>query len=411
MIGWNSRARMKPKLLVVTSTFPRWTNDTDPPFVYEFSRRLTDQFEITVHTPHYHGAQVNEHMAGMRVHRFRYFFSPFERLAGGQGIVPKLRRNKLYLLLLPFFLASQLFSLLLLVRRRQPDVLHAHWLIPQGVLAVVVKKLFNVPVVVTAHGADVFGLRNPLCLWLKKWVVDNADEVVTVSTALARVLADDTHSSVQLSIIPMGVDASQFSPDKKDAAIRDRYNIQGPFLLFVGRLTEKKGVRYLIDAMVTVRNAVPEAKLLIVGHGELEQSLKKQVDQLGLEDVVLFAGGIPNAELPSYYATADIFNGPSIQVKGGDTEGFGLTFVEAVMSGCLVIGTRVGGVEEIICDGQTGYLVSPGDSDLLAAKIVEVIATLNQHENMKENARKVVVDQFDWDVITARYRNAYLSLV
>lgn len=400
---------MKPKLLVVTSTFPRWANDTDPPFVYELSRRLTDQFEVTVHTPHYHGAQVKEHMAGMRVHRFRYFFSPFERLAGGQGIVPKLRRNKLYLLLLPFFLASQLCSLLLLVRREQPDVLHAHWLIPQGVLAVVVKKLFNVPVVVTAHGADVFGLRNPLCLRLKKWVVDNVDEVVTVSTALARVLADDTHSTVHPSIIPMGVDASQFSPDKKDAAIRDRYNIQGPFLLFVGRLTEKKGVRYLIEAMVTVRNAVPEAKLLIVGHGELEQSLKKQVDQLGFGNMVLFAGGIPNVELPPYYATADIFIGPSIQVKGGDTEGFGLTFVEAVMSGCLVIGTRVGGVEEIICDGETGYLVSPGDSDVLAAKIVEVIATLNQHESMKGKARKVVVDQFGWDVITARYRNAYLS--
>lgn len=400
---------MKPKLLVVTSTFPRWTNDTDPPFVYELSRRLTDWFEITVHTPHYHGAQVNEHMAGMRVHRFRYFLSPFERLAGGQGIVPKLRRNKLYLLLLPFFLASQLCSLLLLVRREQPDVLHAHWLIPQGVLAVVVKKLFKVPVIVTAHGTDVFRLRNPLCLRLKKWVVDNADEVVTVSTALARVLVDDTHSTVQPSIIPMGVDASQFSPDKKDAAIRDRYNIPGPFLLFVGRLTEVKGLRYLIDAMATVRAAVPEAKLLIVGHGELEQSLKKQVDQLGFGNVVLFAGGIPNVEMPPYYATADIFIGPSIQVKGGDTEGFGLTFVEAAMSGCLVIGTRVGGIEEIICDGETGYLVSPGDSDVLAAKIVEVIATLNQHERMKGNARKVVVDQFDWDVITARYRDAYLS--
>lgn len=408
MTGWNSAGRMKPKLLVVTSTFPRWDNDTDPPFVYELSRRLTDQFEVTVHTPHYHGAQVNEHMAGMRVHRFRYFLSPFERLAGGQGIVPKLRRNKLYLLLLPFFLASQLCSLLLLVRREQPDVLHAHWLIPQGVLAGVVKKLFNVPVIVTAHGADVFGLRNPLCLRLKKWVVDNADEVVTVSTALARVLADDTHSTVQPSIIPMGVDASQFSPDKKDAAIRDRYNIQGPFLLFVGRLTEKKGVRYLIDAMAIVTTTVPEAKLLIVGHGELEQSLKKQVDQLGLGDVVLFAGGIPNAQLPPYYATADIFIGPSIQVKGGDTEGFGLTFVEAAMSGCLVIGAKIGGIEDIIEDGQTGFLVQPRDFRTLASTIIHAIATLDSHqEQMRIRARRIAFEKYDWSIIEKKYIYLY----
>ena len=401
---------MKPKLLVVTSTFPRWANDTDPPFVYELSRRLTDQFEITVHTPHYHGAQVNEHMAGMRVHRFRYFLSPFERLAGGQGIVPKLRRNKLYLLLLPFFLASQLCSLLLLVRREQPDVLHAHWLIPQGVLAVVVKKLFNVPVVVTAHGADVFGLRNPLCLRLKKWVVANADEVVTVSTALARVLADDTHSTVQPSIIPMGVDASQFSPDKKDTAIRDRYNIQGPFLLFVGRLTEKKGVRYLIDAMVTVTTAVPEAKLLIVGHGELEQELREQVKIRGLEKVVLFTGGIANAHLPAYYATADIFIGPSVQVKGGDTEGFGLTFVEAAMSGCLVIGTRVGGVEDIIKDGETGYLINPENIQCLADTIAVVLKKLGSLSSLREQGRQNALQRFDWENIANNYKEVLSAL-
>ena len=403
MTGWNSRARMKPKVLVVTSTFPRWANDTDPPFVYELSRRLTDQFEVIVHTPHYHGAQVNEHLAGMRVHRFRYFFSPFERLAGGQGIVPKLRRNKLYLLLLPFFLASQLCSLLLLVRREKPDVLHAHWLIPQGVLAGVVKKLFNVPVVVTAHGADVFGLRNQLCLRLKKWVVDNADEVVTVSTALARVLADDTHSSVQPSIIPMGVDASQFSPNKKDAAIRDRYNIQGPFLLFVGRLTEKKGVRYLIDAMATVRTAVPEAKLLIVGHGELEQTLKKQVGQLGLGDVVLFAGGIPNADLPPYYATADIFVGPSIQAKGGDTEGFGLTFVEAAMSGCLVIGTKTGGIEDIITGAETGLLVAPEDIQSLAKAIIFSLRNKKEKDEKRKSESISIREKFCWENILKKY--------
>lgn len=400
---------MKPKLLVVTSTFPRWPNDTDPPFVYELSRRLTETFDVTVHTPHYHGALFDEYMAGMRIHRFRYFFASLERLAGGQGIVPKIRRNKLYCLLLPFFLCAQIFSLLLLCARIRPDVIHAHWLVPQGFLAVVVKKLFKIPVIITAHGADVFSLRAPALILVKKWVVKNADSIVTVSSALADVLRTDTQSQRLPDIIPMGVDASLFSPDKRNVAIKEHYGIHGTFLLFVGRLTEKKGVRFLIDAMSLVTIKSPGAKLLIVGHGELAQELKEQVKRRGLERVVLFAGGVANSQLPGYYATADIFIGPSVQAKGGDTEGFGLTFVEAAMSGCLVIGTKVGGVEDIIHDGETGYLVPPADTNVLATKIVEAIAGLNRHENMREKARNVAVNQFDWSIIAASYKDAYLS--
>jgi len=409
MIGSGSANSVKPKLLVVTSTFPRWPNDTDPPFVYELSKRLIGTFDVVVHTPHYQGALVDEQMAGMRIHRFRYFFAPFERLAGGSGIVPKLRLNKLYYLLLPIFLCAQLCSLLLLVYQFRPDVLHAHWLIPQGFLAVVVKKMFNVPVVVTAHGADVFSLRTPLAIALKKWVVNNVNRVTAVSSALSQVLVVDTKIIRQPDIVPMGVDASLFSPCEKNETIRQKYGIHGQFLLFVGRLTEKKGVRHLVEAMSLVIRDAPEAKLLIVGHGELERQLQKQVRQLGLEEVVLFAGGMANVQLPAYYAAADIFIGPSVQVQDGDTEGFGLTFVEAVMSGCLVIGTKVGGIEDIIEDGETGYLVPPGDSNALAAKIVDVVTALDNHENMRSKARAGVVGKYDWNVITAKYIDAYLS--
>lgn len=400
---------MKPKLLVITSTFPRWPSDTDPPFVFELSRRLVDSFDVTVHTPHYPGALTKEVMGRVHVHRFRYFLVPYERLAGGQGIVPKMRRNKLYCLLLPFFLCAQFFSLLLLAIQFRPDVIHAHWLIPQGLWAVLIKKMLKIPVFITAHGADVFSLRAPVSVKVKKWIVDNTDRIVTVSEALAEVLRSDTRRSLQPSIIPMGVDASVFSPHKRRESIREQYGINGPFLLFVGRLTEKKGVRFLIDAMSMVTTKCPEAKLLIVGHGELEQELRKQVNTCGLEKFVFFAGGMTNAQLPAYYATADIFIGPSVQVKGGDTEGFGLTFVEAMMSGCLAIGTRIGGIEDIIQDGDTGYLVTPADSNALAAKVVEVIGGIDQLDIMRVKARNATVDQFDWNLIATKYKDAYLS--
>jgi hypothetical protein len=180
---------MKPKLLVLTSTFPRWRIDTDPPFVYELSRRLTDTFDVTIHTPHYPGARTREMMAGMHIYRFRYFWGPFEKLAGSTGILPTLHHNKLYYGLVPFLLLAQLFSLLLLVRKIRPDIIHAHWIIPQGFVAVLVQAFSGVPVVITAHGADVFGLQGSLLEAIKRFTLRRVRGVTVVSRALAEAVS------------------------------------------------------------------------------------------------------------------------------------------------------------------------------------------------------------------------------
>lgn len=401
---------MKPKLLVITSTFPRWQNDTDPPFVFELCKQLVAGYDITVHTPRHHGALAREVMHGIKVHRFCYFIPCFERLAGGRGIVPKLRRNKIYFLLLPFFLSAQCCSFLLLVARLKPDMIHAHWLIPQGFLAVLAKRVFGIPVVVTAHGADVFSMRRSIFIRMKKSLAKHADQVVTVSRSLAKVLMADTGSSKCPEVISMGVDATIFTPDKKNKKLREQYGIHGPFLLYVGRLTEKKGVNYLIEAMAKVALRRPECRLLIVGHGELESELKKKAESLGLQKVVCFVGGLANEQLPPYYATADIFIGPSIQAKGGDTEGFGLTFVEAAMSGCLLIGTRVGGIQDIITDGQNGFLVPPADAEALADKILQAVCGFDNLKEIRERCRKDVIEKFDWRVVAGKYAGLFSQL-
>jgi len=399
----------KPKLLVVTSTFPRWRNDTDPPFVYELCKRLTDSFAVTIHTPHYTGAKVKEVRDGMCVHRFRYFFSPLEKLAGSTGILPTLRRNKMYYLLLPFLLLAQFVSLLLLVRKVRPDVIHAHWLIPQGFIAVLTNMLSGVPVVVTAHGADVFGLQGALCKVIKKFILCKVDEISVVSKSLADALADCINPDIAPQIIPMGVDCTVFHPQKGRDIIRDKYAVAGPFLLYVGRLTEKKGVRYLINAMPAVFSEMPAANLLIVGSGELDQELRDQVTAMKLNNQVRFAGSIPNADLPAYYADADIFVGPSIRAEGGDREGFGLTFVEAAMSGCLIIGTKTGGIKDIIQDNKTGFLVPEKNENALAEKILYALNCKKETENMKEAGRNRCIKKYDWGVIAKRYEHLLLQ--
>lgn len=396
---------MKPKLLVVTSTFPRWSNDTDPPFVYELSKRLTGNFEITIHTPHYPGAKAKEIMDGMHVHRFRYFFPPFNKLAGSTGILPTLRTNKLYVAIVPFFLLAQFFSLLFLIQKDRPDVIHAHWIIPQGFVTAILQIFSKVPVVITAHGADVFGLQGTLFSLVKRFTLKKCKKLVVVSKALAEALLPFTESAVQTKVIPMGVDSSIFTPNRRSKRIREEYATDGPFLLYVGRLTEKKGVCYLIAAMELVIQKIPNTKLLIIGNGELEQELKQQVKQLKLDDQILLIGSISNKDLPEYYASADIFIGPSVQVQGGDREGFGLTLVEAAMSGCPVIASDSGGITDIVQDSRTGFLVPPGDVNLLAERIIHVIRHTGCQAllELRSRGRQNCVELYDWSVISNRY--------
>ncbi len=406
-----SRITKKPKLLVVTSTFPRWENDTDPPFVYELSRRLSDTFAVTVHTPHYPDAEIKEVMNGIKVHRFRYFFSPFEKLAGSIGILPTLRRNKLYYGLIPFFLLAQFFSLLVLVRKIRPDIIHAHWLIPQGFVAILVQLFSGIPVLVTAHGADIFGLQGTLYKMLKRFTLRRAQGCTVVSQALSKAVIESFLPDFQPQIIPMGVDSKLFSPGHKNDFLKEKFAINGPFLLYVGRLTEKKGVRYLIDAMALVLRNNSEPKLLIVGSGELEEDLKQQVIKLGLSDHIQFVGSVPNRDLPGYYATADMYIGPSIAAKSGDTEGFGLTFVEAAMSGCLVIASDIGGIRDIIQDNKTGFLVDSLNTHLFAQKIRYVMNHQNMLEEVRKEARHRCIEKFDWKVIAGRYVELFEQLI
>ncbi len=395
--------RTKPKLIVVTSTFPRWKNDTDPPFVYELSKRLAYTFDVTIHTPHYPGAKTKEMMDGMEVQRFRYFPAPYEKLAGSIGMLPTLQQNRLYYAVVPFFLFFQFVSLLRLIWKTNPDCIHAHWIFPQGFIAVLLKVLLRIPVVVTAHGADVFGLKGFVFSSIKRFTLYRACNVTVVSNALAEALHGMVASKDKLQVIPMGVDAQMFSPHRKIDWFREKYAIKDLFLLYVGRLTEKKGVRYLIDAMPILLESVPEVKLLVVGAGELEQTLKSHVIQQGLNEQVLFVGGVTNRDLPALYASADIFIAPSIEIKGGDTEGFGLTLVEASMSGCLVIASSVGGIGDIVVDGETGFLVKPGNAKALAEKILQVQQRTDTLADVRKRGRGRCIDRYDWSVVAKQY--------
>jgi glycosyltransferase involved in cell wall biosynthesis len=406
----------KTKILVLTSTFPRWEDDTTPPFVYELCKKLTKDFAITVLAPHHPGALFKEKMNGVKVCRFPYFFPlRLQKLCYEGGILPNIRVSLAAKIQVPFFMLAEFVFTLKSVLREKPALIHAHWTIPQGVTALVIKKLLHTPMLVTAHAGDVF-TQNILFNWLNSLILKHADLITLNSAATKKQLLKSSKKGQKITrteIIPMGVDFDRFKPPKE----RERKKLKRKLgldkkriILFVGRLVEKKGVCYLIKAMQKISKSLPASHLLVIGYGPEEEKLKTLTKTFNLEEKIAFLGKIPNYKLVRYYGSSDVFIAPSIEGKRGDTEGLGIVFLEAIASGTAVIGTNVGGIQEIIINKKTGLIVEQKNEDQLAKSAIKLLKNEKLRIELAENARKHAKNNFSWEIIAEKFKKIYSEI-
>jgi glycosyltransferase involved in cell wall biosynthesis len=390
---------IKKRVLVMTSTFPRWKGDTEPPFVFELCRRLVDEFDILVLTPHAEGAKLFERMDGIDVARFRYFLPKWERLAYRGGILANLKQSRWCYFLLPFFFASQLIALLRVLRRERIDLIHAHWLIPQG-LSVAIAGLFvkkMPPLICTSHGGDLMGLNGWLLTLMKRWVIHCTSQLTVVSNAMMNCALSLGARSAQLQTISMGVDTRTLFVPSPDTARAENE------LLFVGRLVEKKGIEYLLDAMPEIAKQLPKTRLSIVGSGPLEDALKAKVHRLGIADTVTFLSAVSNSQLPECYRRATIFVAPSVVTTQGDQEGLGLVLVEALACECPVVASDLPAIRDVVIDGVTGLCVPERSPAALAKAILNLLTKSDLRSQLATNGRRHVARHFDWDVAATRF--------
>ena len=393
----------RKRLLVLTSTFPRWNGDHEPPFVFELTRRLTE-FDTYVSAPHAPGIATQEVMDGVSVHRFRYAPAFLEQLAYEGGIPHKLRSRPWLALLLPMFLLSQLINTLHLLREVRPDAIHAHWLLPQGLIAIIARRMAGskARLIVTAHGADVHGLRSRFAKTLKAWVVREADEVTAVSNALANEVRSTAREARQIHVMPMGVDLRhRFVPSEP----RPR----GQTLIFAGRLVEKKGVDHLLDAMPEILAEFPAGKLLIAGDGPVKNMLIKKTETLGISASVEFLGRYRNEELPGLYARGDIAVFPFQVARGGDQEGLGLVTIEAMGCGLPVLVNDLPAVHDVIEHEENGLLCPTQDHACLARSVRHLLRDEADARRLAENGRRSVMRKFDWSSVAARYSDLFMG--
>lgn len=404
--------KIKKNVLVLTSTFPRWKNDTTPSFVYELEKRLTDDFNIYILAPHYNRAKKNEEYDNLIITRFQYYWpAENQKLCYEGGILPNLKKNKLLSIQAFTLILIELITAINIVIRKKIDIIHAHWIIPQGIIAVIINKIFGTPYIITVHGADIFGFQNVIILRLKKYILGNAQKITVVSHAIKNEIIQKINPKLCVEVLPMGVDPKKFNPSHFDKSIKDEFQISGPLLLFVGRLVEKKGVSYLIQALSQIVKSFPGVKLLIIGNGPLESELKQLVINLNLQKFIFFLGPIQNKDLPKYYATSDIFIGPSIKTSEGDTEGLGLTFVEASFSGCIPIGSNIGGIPDVIINNESGLLINEKDSEKIADSVISLLKNKSAMMKIRRKSRILTVKKFDWKIISEQYRQTYSEII
>jgi glycosyltransferase involved in cell wall biosynthesis len=176
-------------------------------------------------------------------------------------------------------------------------------------------------------------------------------------------------------------------------------------------MVEKKGVRYLIEAMPQVCQATPQATLTLVGDGPERPALEKLVQQLGLASKVRFTGSILNEHLKEHYAQADIFVAPSIRDRAGDTEALGVVILEAAASGTPIVATNVGGIPDIVVDGQTGLLAEPANPESLANAILRLHRNPALASKLAANARELVESRFSWESVVDRFDTLFRQLL
>ena len=301
----------------------------------------------------------------------------------------------------------QFLAILKAVRKYKINFIHCNWLIPQGFFAFIINKIFNIPYILTALGGDVFAFRNmPGFRSLKTLVLKHCCLCTANSLDLIehlKILSPTT----KLQYIPVGVDEEFFNEGNFDPQLKTDLEITGPFLLAVGRFAEKKGFKYLIDAMPAILNEFPKTKLVLVGYGPQEADLKSQTKILGLEECILFVGGKSRLELSRYYATADIFIGPSIIAQGGDTEGQPAAFIEAMASKTAIIASDVGGIKDIIEDGKTGLLVPQKDSGQITKAIITLCKNATLKQDLEENGKQHILEKFRWKAVAQQYMGIY----
>jgi len=393
------------RVLFVTSTFPRGDADDQVPWLRELALALSDRgVDLEVLAPTYRG--LRDHTVdGLPVHRYRYWPDKEREVvtheAGAMNNMVGRRE-----LALPAFalVGAGMAAAARLARKERYDVIHSHWPLPMGLLSETGARASGGPrphLAATFHGAELAlarrkGHYRPVLRGLAR----NLDVAIANSSHTASSVRELT--GVEATVVPFGPPRGAVSFDRGDDGTPPDDGL--PVVLSVGRMIERKGFPVLVRAAARLRG---RARVVIVGGGEYEDVVRREVERAGVGDVVRLAGRLPNGELANLYRRCAVFCLPAIVDSRGETEGLGVVLIEAMSHGRPVVASRSGGIVDAVEDGGTGLLVPPGDEASLAGALLRLLDDPPLARKLGEAGRERARRLFSWEAVAGRHLELY----
>ena len=396
------------KVLVIGSVYPRFHEDAEVPWLRTSIAHLKKAgLDIQVLAPAYKGLKSHE-IDGVKVNRFRYAPAKWEFLTHEEG-APSKMANKPWLQLLAIpYIISGFFKCIKICRKFRPDIIHAHWPFPHAYIALGAAKLFKIPLVLNFHGAELLLIRKKK--WVKpllKFAIGQAQAVFANSSFTAGKIKALRNVDVEWSPYGTTLETRDERRETREYTA-EPHAINGKFkILFVGRHIERKGIRYLIEAAKYLPR--DQFEIRIVGVGDLTDELKKLASESATPNSaeIIFTGKLSPEALANEYKTANVFTLPAIVDSKGDTEGLGVVLIEAMELGLPIVASNVGGIPDVVIDGETGILVPEKDPEALASAYKRLAAEPELVKQLLAGAQKRIAECFTWDGIIDRQIAVY----
>ena len=287
-------------------------------------------------------------------------------------------------------------------RHQKLDLMHVHYAVPNAVSAVLAQQILapqRLPVVTTLHGTDITLVGNdPSYLETTRWGIEQSDAVTTVSGALRDTTREQLGIQREIQVVPNFIDPHRYEAQKDTLGAR-RWAQEGERLVVhISNFRPVKRVIDVVDVFARVHARLP-SRLLLVGDGPDRARIEQRCRDLGVCDAITFTGNLPLIE--EVLVGADLFLLPS------ETESFGLAALEALACKVPVIATAVGGLPEVVAQGENGFLRPVGDVEGMAADALRLLQDDALHQDFREHARRWALERFDQTRVVSRYRHLY----